>query len=284
MVTRPLVALSTFVTLSASAMTAVAAWDRGGTVVDKVLLVTLSVVIILAVHLLPAMSKRPVTWLVWAGCLLCAIYGHLTFLTYATQRAAENRAHQSALVVGTERQIEAAREALAEIKARPVSVVAAELAQSDDRRQRAALREEISSGRRAQALQDELIRLSGTATTAQVEGASDPVTARLAHVTGWTESTVAVAIGLTFSILLELIGALLWYEALRHSKGELPGTSEHTTQTAQTVTQASNDPVTVLQQAIDSGKCRATVASIRVYLNCSQTRAMELRRSIAVTE
>lgn len=272
--------LAVLVTFTATSMTAVAASDRGGTLVDKALLVTLSVVIVLAVHLLLALSRRPVAWLVWTGCLLCAIYGHLTFLTYASQRASENRAHESALVVGTERQIIAARDALAEIKARPVSMVAAELATSSDRRQRAALREEIAGGKRAQALQDELIRLSGIATTAQVTGETDPVTATLAAVTGMTESGVKVVIGMTFSILLELIGALLWFEALRHNGRKLPGTPEHTTEAAEPVTEAVTSPVTALQQAIESGACRGTVASIRAHLNCSQARAMELRREL----
>lgn len=280
--------LAVFVTLTAAAMTAVAAWDRGGTGIDKALLVAMSVVIVLAVHLLPALSRRPVVWLVWVGCLLCAIYGHLTFLTHASLRASDTRAEQSALAVGTERQIAATREALNGIKARPVATVAAELAVSADRRERAALREEIAEGRRAERLRDELVRLSGVATTAQVSGAADPVTARLAIVTGWTESGVAVVIGMTFAILLELIGALLWYEAIGQSAGaatvagpeevtiHLPVT-DHVTEA---VTHPATDTLAGVQAAIMAGKCRATVASIREFVGCSQSRAMELRREL----
>lgn len=276
--------LAVFVTFTAASMTAVAAWDRGGTGIDRALLVALSVVIVLAVHLLPAMSRRPSAWLVWTGCLLCAIYGHLTFLTHASLRAADNRAQQSSLAVGTERQIATTREALDGIRARPVATVAAELAQSDDRRERAALREEIAEGRRAEALRDELVRLSGVSTTAQVSGAADPVTARLAVVTGYSESGVAVVIGMTFAILLELIGALLWCEALRPSDESVTIADLERIDTQPRVTEDVTHPVTdtltTIQAAVKAGQCRETVASIREHLGCSQARAMEIRREL----
>jgi hypothetical protein len=251
--------LAIFVTMTAGAMASVAAWDRGGTLLDKVLLVSMSAAIVLAVHLLPALSRRPSTWAIWAGCLLCAIYGHLTFLTHASLRAGDVRSQQSTLTVGTERQIESAREALAEIKARPVATVAAQLAQESDRRVRAALRTEIAEGKRAQELRDDLARFEAVSTGAQVNGAADPVTARLATVMGWTESGVAVAIGLTFSLLLELIGALLWFEALKPI-----------------------DPVTAVTNAIKAGEIKPTVADIREFLGCSQGKAMNIRRMIAI--
>jgi len=256
--------LAIFVTSTAVTMTAIAAWDRGGTIIDKAVLVAMSVVIVNVVHLLPAMSRRPAAWLVWFVCLFGAIYGHLTFFTNASLRAADLRAQQSVLAVGTQKQIETIREALDQIKARPVAVVAAQLAQSDDKRERAALRDEIAEGKRSQALLDELSRLQAVSTAAQA--GTDPVMARLAVVTGWNESQVAIAIGLIFSILLELIGALLWYEAMRR-------------EVTQPVTPVT-DTVTALRAAITAGECRATVASIRVFLGCSQEKAMELRREI----
>lgn len=266
--------IALFVTLTAAAMASVAAWDRGGTGIDKGLLVAMSVVIVLAVHLIPALSRRPVAWAVWTGCLLCAIYGHLTFLTHASLRAGETRAQQSALTVGTERQIESAREALAEIKARPVATVAAQLAQESDRRVRAALRAEIAEGKRAQAIRDDLARLEAVSTGAQVSGSSDPVTANLA------EGGVSVAIGLTFSFLLEVIGALLWYEALRHS-GEIVRAVVAEEESGQAAaTESVTDHVTQVTRAISADLCKPTVAGIRTFLNCSQSRAMELRKLV----
>lgn len=275
--------IALFVTLTAAAMASVAAWDRGGTGIDKGLLVAMSVVIVLAVHLIPALSRRPIAWAVWSGCLLCAIYGHLTFLTHASLRAGETRAQQSALTVGTERQIESAREALAEIKARPVATVAAQLAQESDRRVRAALRTEISEGQRAQAIRDDLARLEATSTGAQVHGSADPVTASLATVTGWSESGVAVTIGLTFSFLLEVTGALLWFEALRPALAVQAVSIEPVAAVApsqQGVTEPVTDHVTQVTRAISAGLCQPTVAGIRKFLNCSQSRAMELRKLV----
>jgi hypothetical protein len=280
-------------------MTAVAAWDRGGTMVDRTILVAMSVVIVLAVHLLPALSRRPASWLVWMGCLLCAIYGHLTFFTHASLRAGDKLAQQSSLAVSTDRQIEAARDALAAIKARPVATVAAELATSTVRRERAALREELAEGKRAETIRENLVLLSGVSTTALVSGAADPVTARLSIATGWSESAVAVAVGMTFSILLELIGALVWYEALRpstvtqieipHETADVTPVTNHVTNlknsnvvnhVTQPETYSNSNDVTILKRAIQLGKCKGTVRDIQKFFGCAQNRAQELRKEL----
>lgn len=94
---NPMKLVAFFVTLTAACMAAAAAWERGGTLLDKVLLVSMSATIVLAVHLLPALSRRWIVWPVWMGCLLCAMYGHLTFMIHASVHAEENRAQHSAL-------------------------------------------------------------------------------------------------------------------------------------------------------------------------------------------
>jgi hypothetical protein len=302
----PMKHVAVFVTLTAASMAAVAAWERGGTLIDKVLLVSMSAIIVLAGHLLPALSRRWVVWPVWMGCLLCAMYGHLTFLIHASVHAEENRAQYSALTVGTERQIEVTRESLARINARPVAMVAAELAVTRDSRRRLALRAEIAEGRRAEALDDELVKLSEISTVARVTRETDPVTVRLAEVTGYSDGTVAVVIGMTISVLIELVGTLLWYEALRHpdrDEGQswnpnAADVTEGVTYPVEAVTGSikTEEPVLAgtpvvttelsgqvvpVMNAIKIGKCRPTVAGIRKYLGCSQARASELRRELA---
>jgi hypothetical protein len=315
--------LAIFVTVTSISMAAVAAWDRGGTLIDKSLLVSMSVVIVLAVHLLPAISRRTFTWLIWAGCLACAIYGHLTFLTHSSIRAGESLAKQSVVNIGTDKQIETVTAALAQIKARPVTEVMAQLAQTNAKRERAVLREEIAEGKKAEILRNELIRLFQVSTTAKVNGATDPVTAKLSQVFGWSEGVISVAIGLTFSMLIELVGSLIWYEALRpaakksdeekavttamtQSKEVTHNITGITTNLTGDVTKpftSSNDGVKLpvnqtladseidseaehaklvsnLKLSIHAGKCKATVASIRQFLSCSQNRAQELRRQI----
>ena len=209
------IGMALFVTVVAIMMTGVAAWDRGGNDLDRALMVALSVVIVLAVHLLPAISRRSIAWVVWAGCLLCAIYGHLTFLVHSNQRASQHLSEVSTLTVGTENQIKAAREALAEITARPMAVVAAERANTKDLRIRHALNIELSQAQKAQQIRDDLRKLESDSTQAKVNGAVDPVTQKVAEVLGVTEAQVSVVIGLTLALLLELIGAVLWFEALR---------------------------------------------------------------------
>jgi hypothetical protein len=312
--------LAVFITLVATSMTAVAAWDRGGTPIDKTILVAGAVIIVLAVHLLPSMSifRRPIAWLVWTGCLLCAVYGHLTFLTHASIRAGEVLAQQSALAVGTQKQVETIKDALAGIKARPVAEVTAQLSTTDSSRVRAALRSEISEGKKAEALRDDLVRLSQVSTTAQIDGAVDPVTAKLAAFLGVTEGAVAVTVGLIFSMLMELIGALVWVEVLRPSNANsvavIPVTARETVGVTRPVTQPESndvtgvtgnetthvtssvtsfvtpvtfdetsheaDRVTTLKKAIELGKCKGTVAGIREYLGVSQSTAQELGRII----
>lgn len=315
---RATFALAFLVTLVAVMMAGVAAWDRGGNIVDRSLLVALSVIIVLSVHLLLALSRRPAVMAVWAGCLICALYGHLTFLIHSNSRASSIIAQESALSIGTTRQIQMTRESLDRIQARPVAEVASELSMVNERRVRAALNVELAQAKKAQELRDELIRLESISTQAKVTGAVDPVTQKLAQAFGIAESQITVTIGLVFALLIELIGSILWVEALRGSKSDkavmapitfevsndtprdIPGvtfpitrpatasvTHPESSVTARRVTSEGSDSgqkaaeqLTQLILAIQSGKAKATVAGIRTYLGCSQARAMEFRRAL----
>lgn len=308
--------LASFITTVAIFMTSVAAWDRGGTLIDKVLLISLSIVIILGVHLIPAISRKPVAWLVWSFCLLCAVFGHITFLTNASLRAGEVRAQQSATTVGTERQISATKEALAAITARPVSEVATQLAQERVWRVRSALRTELADGKRAEGLQDELVRLSAIHTASLQTGSSDPVIAGISAFTGMTTEGVTVTIGMAFALLLELFGALAWVEALRpvtekvtekvtvtpvtlpvtpvtiannqevtkHETEAVTTPVTHVTGVTEAVTDAITPEVVEIIEAVRAGSCPTTVGGIRKYLSCSQGKASELRRALIETK
>lgn len=266
--------LATAITLTAMAMASVSAWDRGGTWVDRVLLVALSVVICAGTHLIPALSKRKLAWLLWAGCLLATVYSQLSFLTHASIRAGDDRAQHSVQVQGTEQQINAVRGSLAGIVARPLAVVASELAVTESWQQRNALKLELTEAKRAASLRDELVRLASVTTSAKVMTVPDPVTARIASVTGSSEASISLLIGLGLSILMELVGVMLWCEVL-HLAMDAPAVER---------TQAANetDPIVGLKVAIQSGLCKPTVASIRGYLGCGQARAMEMRRMLMV--
>lgn len=68
---------------------------------------------------------------------------------------------------------------------------------------------------RSRLKRDELGTLVGVSTISHIAGVADLVSTQLSEVTGLSESAITVTIGMTFSILIELVGALLWFEALR---------------------------------------------------------------------
>jgi len=260
------------ITLTAMGMGAVAAWDRGGTAIDRVLLVAISICIIAAAHLLPALSRRHITWLLWMGCLACAIYGHLCFFTYASQRAGEIRAESSSQLTAVRQHIQLTRETLSGIRARPVATVAFALVRAKDEQRREVLKVELGEARRAAALRDELVKATEKAFTYRESWSTDPVTARVAAVTDNTENSIGLTTSLTYAVLLELIGTLLWWEVFRGAKSAT---------TPPSLPSGGGDVIADLRTAVATGECRPTVACIRAYLGCSQARAIEVRRRLS---
>lgn len=265
------VTLAILITTTAIIMAAVVSWERGGTTIERLLLLALSVAICIGTHLIPSLSKIGLAWLLWLGCLSCAIYSHVTFFTYASFHAGEVRAHSSGQVVALRQQIEADRNALTEIKSRPVTVVAFELGHATDYRLRSALRSELAESKRAASLRDDLVRLTGIVTSAEKTDSTDQVTSLLVEVTGSSEARVSLVIWSGIALLVELLGTLLWFEILC-------GT-EKDSKIAPSLTSMS-DPVADLRDAIAAGACKPTVSGIRIFLGCGQARAMTLRRAL----
>jgi hypothetical protein len=232
-------------------------------------MVALSVAVCTGAHLLPAITRRKLGWVLWVLCLLATVYAHICFLSYAGQHANRLRGEQSTLSTGTREQIEATRRALTSLTTRPVSVISAEISASDNWKIRRALSEELKEARKAQSYKDELIRLEGVATEAEVTTGMDIVTARIASVTGSNEASVSFIVGLLLAFVLEFLGALLWVEILSPQGNE--GTPK--------IEQATLlDPVETLIADMRAGKLRPTVKAIRKHLGCSQLRAMEVRK------
>ena len=261
---------ATFVTVTAIVMSAVAAHDRGSTVIDKTLLMAISVAICAGSHLIPSISKTKLAWLLWVLCMVGAVYSHITFFSFAKLRANDDRSQYSIQKNGVEREIEATRSALARIEARPVATVASELAVTKGWSRRNALEEELSEARRASALQAEMIKLTSKATVIEVTGSEDIVTSRIAKVTGSNQDSIELVIALIFSILIELLGAFLWREVLIR-KDESPALESP-------IKSDANSHVE-LENAIATGIVKPTVKGIRTFLGCSQSKAMEFRRT-----
>jgi hypothetical protein len=258
------------VTSTAMAMSAVAALDRGGTIVDKMLWVAISVMVCLGSHLIPSITKARWAWLLWGFCLLGTIYSHITFLTYSSLRAGDERSKHSIQKADVERQIQITREALSSINARPIATVSEQLAITKGWRNRTKLQTELSEAKRAAALQDNLVMLASSATVTGVATATDVVTGRLAQVTGSNEASINLVTGLFYSSLVEFIGVFLWYQVFRHDV-------DHKLTSTNSV---ESNSLAVLELAVQTGKIKPTVKEIRVYLKCSQGRAMELHRTL----
>lgn len=262
--------LAAFVTLTAMGMSIGAAFDRGGTLIDEGLFIALSLAVCAGSHFIPALSKRSFSWVLWGLCFLATVYSDVTFFTYAGQRAADYRLQHSAQNIALERQIEATRQALTAINARPVTTVANELALTKYWSKRRSLEAELSESRRAAVLRDGLVKLASTASVAEVSSATDLVVSRLAAVAGSSQSNVALVVSVSFAALLELVGAFLWVEFLRRPDDTQPP--------GQLL--AIRSTIDELEIAIRSGEVKPTLKGIRDFLRCSQANAMEVRRAL----
>lgn len=201
----------------AMGMAAVSAWGRGADLLDRVLLVALACAVVAGVHLLPALVKSRAVWPLWVALFVVAVHGHAGFLMHAGQSVSEavTHARQVPQIQALVEQQTALQAALNGITARPVAVVAAQLARDQTPEKRAALQVELIESQRAVTLRDSLVNLSKERVTlASHAPASDPVTQGLALVTGWTLQGVTLAVAMVTAALLELLGVTLWRAAL----------------------------------------------------------------------
>ncbi len=263
--------MAIFVTGIALVMSGVAGWYRGSSLLDCMLLISISIAICSGCHLIPSISKSPLAWTLWSFCFIGAMYSHLTFFSYISLRAGENRLEHSVQVARVEQQISAARDASKLIIARPLATVASELATTKNWRKRNALAVELSEAKRSAALQDEIVRLLAATRVAEVISATDPVTAGIAKVMGTTEQSIAILSALGFSALIEILGAFLWCQSFKGHQ-ESPHLLSNSP--------AEGESVVRLKKEIAAGQVKPTVKAIRSSLRCSQAKAMEVRRKI----
>ncbi|MGF6635076.1 hypothetical protein [Paraburkholderia sp. MM6662-R1] len=352
--------LATAATVTALSLSILAGWQRGGTLPERVIWITIGIVLVVSAHLLPALIRkssfvvRGVGSLLWIACMVTAGYGHLTFFLFAQQHAGERRASVVAITLPTP-----ARSLTVVMSDR--ATVVRQLAWLDARRcfrdcagrdaHRAmlaarldALNAEAGDIRRQQATDDRVTVRRGMLL-------ADPVTSRLAALVDISAPRVDLLSGLVFAAVLECTACLLWTIVLRPPS--LPAAAAVVTETTSTavtppqkpredtthvtlpaVTPIANmttvtrpavtavaashadgtvssgalseshavvencrtprdDPITSLPdgtspggevaelaKAIAAGQVRPTVAGIRTYLGCSQSRAAALRRRL----
>lgn len=242
--------------------------------------------VVAAVHLLPALCRSRAVWPLWLACFVVAVHGHAGFLLQAGEKVATARHAPQTLALQDQR--ETIGQVLANIKARPVTVVAAQLARELNPERRQGLQVELIESQKAAALRDELVTLAQKSVDdARHGGVTDPVTKGIAAVTGLSVQAVTLAVAMVTAALLELVGVVLWRAALRPApvapvapaQAVNPEPMMMTTAQPEPV-QAPADPVALLREAVARGEVALSVRDIRRFLSCSQARASELRRQL----
>lgn len=213
------------VTALAVGMAIASAYQRADTETNRLLLAGLSSVIVLAVHLLPALLgrlSRLVVWPVWFLCFLAALWGHIWFFASSSHGAAEGRAASSAQARAMQDQRVAIESELESNRARSAATVATILARTKEPEKRTALEIELAQGKRANDLRARLTALSEQEVGAVV---TDPVVARVTAATGLPIEAIGTWSGVVIATLLEMLGSILWL-AVFHEIGKAPEVPE----------------------------------------------------------
>ena len=230
--------LATAVSAVGIAMAAAAASERGATSTDRGLIIAVACVLALGTHLLPALSRQRAAWALWAACLIGTAWNHTAFFTGASQRAGQARAD----AVRESGQGQALRDELEQISARPIAMVATDLGAARSRAaavavaarcdqakaacRRAvatsaaasarvdALTEELEQARRAADLRSRVTSDAGVRDAERSAAAQDQVAATLSRLTGLPAELLSTGMSVLSSLIVELLAALLWSEAI----------------------------------------------------------------------
>lgn len=259
------IALAAVATATALCLSVLAGWQRGGTLSERLVWVSLGIVLVVSAHLLPALVRgassmvRGIAAVLWATCLASACYGHATFFLLAQQHAGEARAiavtavipvasGRSLTVVMADRATAMRQLALAKLQRCPRDCAGLEARRVMLAARLDALEAEAGDVRRRQAADDRVA-------TQRYALYADPVTARLATLLGTTVTRLDLLTGLLFAAVLEGVACLLWTVALqsRTAVTDTPVTSSTpmpaiTATVTSQVTESVTGPEAVRQQ------------------------------------
>jgi hypothetical protein len=254
----------------------------------------------------------------WIGCTAATCAGHAVFFLMAQQHAGDVRAASVDLPASI---APTGRSLTAIAHDREATVAQQAHAPRRDRRIFAArldaLDVEASEAKRQEAMEDRATVERDRVQARQDALRVDPVTGRVAALLGVPVASVDLLSGLMFAAVLEGVACFCWVLAVGSEKQPHASLCENSPHERtllrnnpmnEPVKSAgnglSNDagnarssgpvaPVTAahddadpdmdrIRQGIEAGELRATVAGIRQFLGCSQTRAMELRRALTI--
>lgn len=228
--------LSTAATGTAICLSALAGWQRGGSLAERLVWIAIGVVLVVSAHLLPALVRdspfrvRAVAGGLWLTCLLAACYGHATFFVLAQRHAGELRASavpvvepaptvRSLTAVMAERATVNGLLAAANARRCPHDCSFLEARRVTLTAKLDALDAEAGEIRRRQSADDRAAERFDALV-------ADPVTVRLAALLGTSVARVDLLSGLAFAAVLEGVACLLWTVTLRSAQAVtslLPG-------------------------------------------------------------
>jgi hypothetical protein len=305
--------LAVVATSTAGCVSMVAGWQRGGWLSERILWVSIGVVLTVSAHLLPALCRfspvivRCVSGALWAACMVATCYGHATFFLLAQQHAGESRAKAVAPsvvapVASSGRNLAAIVTALAKFTGRRCSsdCAATRLKRISLTARLDALDTEADEAKRQEIANDRMMAAQDRETAFRDAARADPVATDLAALFGTRLERIDVLSGLAFAGVLESVACLLWFVAFQPrdpmtvspvappQAGPVTASNEevmagHTVCSDFATHQQPKDlesEATRLAREIAAGRLRATVADIRRYLGCSQARASALRRQL----
>ncbi|WP_063771803.1 hypothetical protein [Burkholderia sp. 9120] len=315
----PLVLLALAATGTAGCLSIFAGWQRGGLVVERVLLTCLSVVLVMAAHLLPAFC-RPHGWRIrvlgaalWVGCMGMTCYSHAVFFVTAQKHAGDARAaaipaapipERSLTQIASDRASAVARLARVTERRCEEGCAAVRIERKTLSARLVALDAESTDVRRRERALD---RADDERTAAK----ADPFAAVITDF-GLAPGQAHLIAGIGFSMVLEGVACFCWLLTLRPAyEAAISVIPEQKVSHGLAITRAApastagghlgNDVVkppnvvrspprepvndlTVVHAAIRDGKVRATVAEIRRHLRCSQAKAAALRKQLVTTQ
>lgn len=226
-------------------------------------------------------------WLLWGTCLVVTMHNYLSYFRNVSTDIGESRAKISVQVINSIKQIDSVKQALSGISARPVAEVARALSKSKNDKRIAALNAELDEAKRAEKLQDTLLVLQSNAVTIQSAESSDPVISLLESATPRNVTLVSTIIGMISAFAFEMLAVFFWYEleSLLWPKVK-PGIlvsqvlPELTEMPVPEVLLSPEDEIlAILKHEVDTGAIKLTVRAIRERFNCSQGKAMFIRKA-----
>jgi hypothetical protein len=117
---------------------------------------------------------------------------------------------------------------------------------------------------------------ASTASNAGNGYVTDPVTYQVAALAGVSERSVMLVLNLFMAALIELVGMVLWLELVKPDNV----VSDASNAQNEGLLSQIESPIDCLRSAVKLGQCKPTVSGIRQFMECSQVRAMQLRREL----